>query len=68
MSYKGRYRATTQPTVRITFWGLADDWAWMRSRHPFDASAALRRLISDYRRQAEEPSEIDLEPLDLDNL
>ena len=68
MSYKGRYRATNYPTVRITFWGLADDWQWMRARHPHDASAALRRLIHDYRKQAEDPSEPDFESLDLENL
>jgi hypothetical protein len=68
----GRHRAAAYPLTKISAWVDATDWAWLQSRHRYDASAVLRQLIGQYRRKIEEPEEelapLDLEELDLENL
>jgi len=66
----GRHHATSYPVTKICAWVGKSDWQWLQARHPHEASAVLRRLIGNYRRQCEgyEAPEFELESLDLENL
>jgi hypothetical protein len=72
MAYRGRHKAASCQLTKISAWVGADDWQWLRSRHWYDASAVLRRLIANYRLKIEGPREYEeresLEGLDLDAL
>lgn len=68
MARPGRHHVAAYPLTKISAWVDDDDWQWLQTRHRYEASAVLRRLIHDYRRSIEEPQQFDLATLDLDEL
>jgi hypothetical protein len=66
-----RHPAVSCPTTKISVWVSAADWAWLQTRHRFDASRVVRELIGDYCRRTQNPQAPhadDWDPADLANL
>jgi len=64
----GRHRAAAYPLTKISAWVDEADWRWLQCRHRYDASAVLRRLISEYRQKIEEPRAAEKWDFDLEGL
>jgi len=67
MAYRGRHKEIGR--VKICAWIDAHDWAWLQTRHRYQASDRLRWLLKQYRHQVENPREFkEWEPLPLEEL
>lgn len=68
MAPPGRHQATWYPLVKISLWVGADDWRWLQTQCPNDASRVIRDFLLTLRKESEERDAQRAQPLDLSQL